>query len=407
MTVDEPQARKAFHVAIVGGGPCGLVCAVYLIRAGIKVDVFESASQFGEVGAGIWLGPNALRALDVMGLKDAIIAHADGGVPALTPFTFVSAKKGHQLIHSDKTLGIHRAECLEALSELLDPAVIHFNKRCTYVSQENSPRPVMHFKDGTSFEADIVIGTDGIKSLLRTVAYRALFQFNDVRRMDMQLDLSRHPHCFVGMDKHIITVPIQGGKILNVVIFYTDRSLSGSVEIPPNQWVATASKEEVLGKFSDCGPDVQKLLSLIKTCHKWCIHAIDPPLKSFVKGHIALVGDSAHAMCPHLGSGFGQGIEDALILCRLLTHPTTDAFNVQEALQVYDRVCRPRANMVLSRSTWAGEVYEALPCKVDDNAEFETLRSSLAVLWEPVWHHDLHKHLATAVDMLGMPDSEG
>ncbi|KAI6135499.1 hypothetical protein EV401DRAFT_1901140 [Pisolithus croceorrhizus] len=442
----EPQTSKAFHVAIVGGGLCGLLCAVYLARSGIKVDVFESASKFREVGAGIWLGTNALRALDEMGLKDAIVSHADGAVPALSPFTFVSAKKGHQLIHSyqlraeDETLGIHRAACLEALAELLDPAAIHFNKRCTYISQGNSSQPVIHFKDGTSFETDVVIGADGIKSAVRqaisgetarlgakftkTVAYRALFQFDDIRRVSMQTDLSCDPHCFVGMDKHIITIPIRGSKILNVVIFYTDHSLPDSMEIPPNEWVTPASRNEVLAKFSDCGPDVQKLLSLIETCNKWCIHAVDPPLGSFVKGRVALAGDSAHGMCPHLGSGFGQGIEDALILCRLLTHSAIDLFNVQvsvmsmpsdylngihaqKALLVYDRICRPRANMVLTRSAWAGEVYESLPHKADDNAKFEALRNSLAVLWEPVWRHDLQKHLATAMDMLGTLDNAG
>ncbi|KAI6007119.1 hypothetical protein EDD15DRAFT_2383961 [Pisolithus albus] len=402
----EHKTLKAFHVAVVGGGLCGLLCAVYLTRAGIKVDVFESASKFGEVGAGIWLGTNALRALDEMGLKDAIIAHAGGAVPALTPFTFVSAKNGHQLIHSyqlraeDETLGIHRAACLRALAELLDPAAIHFNSRCTHISQENRSRPVIHFKDGRSYETDVVIGADGIKSAVRqamfgetgrlgtkftkTVAYRALFKFDDVKRMGMQTDLSCDPHCFVGTDKHIITVPIRGSKILNVVIFYTDHSLPGSMEIPPNEWVTSASRDEVLAKFSDCGPDVQKLLSLIQTCNKWCIHAVDPPLDSFVKG---------------------RRIEDALMLCRLLTHPAVDLFNVQEALLVYDRVCRPRANMVLTRSAWAGEVYESLPHEADDDAKFEALRSSLAVLWEPVWRHDLRKHLATALDMLGTLDS--
>ncbi|KAI6136423.1 hypothetical protein F5141DRAFT_1227719, partial [Pisolithus sp. B1] len=420
---------KAFHVAIVGGGLCGLLCAVYLARSGIKVDVFESAAHLLNVPTAS--GTNALRALDEMGLKDAIVSHADGSSPSVKPVHLRIRKEGYinsftalyQLRAEDETLGIHRAACLEALAELLDPAAIHFNKRCTYISQGNSSRPVIHFKDGTSFETDVVIGADGIKSAVRqaisgetarlgakftkTVAYRALFQFDDIRRVSMQTDLSCDPHCFVGMDKHIITIPIRGSKILNVVIFYTDHSLPDSMEIPPNEWVTPASRNEVLAKFSDCGPDVQKLLSLIETCNKWCIHAVDPPLDSFVKGRVALAGDSAHGMCPHLGSGFGQGIEDALILCRLLTHSAIDLFNVQKALLVYDRICRPRANMVLTRSAWAGEVYESLPHKADDNAKFEALRNSLAVLWEPVWRHDLQKHLAIAMDMLGTLDSAG
>ncbi|KAL4070731.1 hypothetical protein J3A83DRAFT_4094105 [Scleroderma citrinum] len=425
MTFDSQKERKtqskSFHVSVVGGGLCGLACAVYLSRAGFKVDVFESASEFREIGAGLWLGPNALRALEEMGLKEAVIAHANRAVPALTPFNFVSAKDGHQNIHTyqlrpeDKTLGIQRASCLNALAGLLDTALIHFNKRCTLVSQENGSRPVIHFRDGTTFETDVVIGTDGLKSAVRqavtgrnqgvvftkVVTYRTLLPFSDVGRVGIRTNLADDPHCFVGTDKHIITYPIKGGEILNVVIFLTNYSPpNGSMEIPPEKWVTPASKEEILDNFLDCGPDVKKILSLTRPCNKWHIHAVDPPLSSYVRGHIALVGDSAHAMTPHLGSGIGQGLEDALILCRLLTHPNTNLCNIQEAFRAYDTVRLPRANMVLKRSAWAGTLYGSLPNNRDDTACFENLRSNLTALWEPVWHYNIQEDLSAAMDML-------
>lgn len=414
---------KGFHVSVVGGGMCGLACAVYLSRAGVKVDVFEAASKFIEIGAGLWLGPNSLRVLDEMGLKDAVVAHAGHGVPELTPFTFLSARNCHQHIHSyqlqpgDKTLGIHRASFLDALVKLLDPATVHFNKRCTLVSRENSSRPIIHFKDGTTFETDLVIGTDGIKSAVRQavtgknpgrcvaytkkVAYRALLPLSNVRRAGVQTNLADFPHCFVGVDKHIITFPIKGGEILNVVIFCTDHSIpDGSADIPFEMWVQPASKQEIVDSFADCGPDVKKLLSLIQgPCNKWCIHAVDPLLTSYVRGHIALVGDSAHGMAPHLGSGISQGLEDALVVCRLLTHPNTSTFNIREALRAYDKVRLPRANMVLKRSAWAGTLYESFPDD-DDTARLENLRSNLGVLWEPVWKHDMHEDLSAAIDMI-------
>ena len=116
---------------------------------------------------------------------------------------------------------------------------------------------------------------------------------------------------------------------LNVVIFCTDHSApGGSTEIPIENWVKPVSKQAILDSFADCGPDVKKLLSLLGPCSRWCIHAVDPPLTSYVKGHIALVGDSAHGMTPHLGSGISQGLEDALIICRLLTHPKTGTLNI-------------------------------------------------------------------------------
>lgn len=117
---------------------------------------------------------------------------------------------------------------------------------------------------------------------------------------------------------------------INVVIFCTDRSIpAGSVEIPAHKWVTPAAKQEVLDAYEDCGSEVQTLLSLIPNPSKWSVHAVDPPLTSYVKGQIALVGDAAHGMCPHLGAGVGQGFEDALLLCKLLTHPGTASTNLQ------------------------------------------------------------------------------
>lgn len=90
-----------------------------------------------------------------------------------------------------------------------------------------------------------------------------------------------------------------------------------------------AAEQEILDAFQDSGAQVQKLVSLIRNPRKWSIHAVDPPLSSFVRGHTALVGDAAHGMCPHLGAGVGQGFEDALVLCKLLGHSETALTNLE------------------------------------------------------------------------------
>jgi len=115
-----------------------------------------------------------------------------------------------------------RASFLDALVKLFDPGAVHFNKRCTLVSRENSSRPIIHFKDGTTFETDVVIGTDGIKSAVRqavteknqghcvvytkNVAYRVLLPFSNVRRAGIQTNLADFPHCFVGVEKVMFVV---------------------------------------------------------------------------------------------------------------------------------------------------------------------------------------------------------
>jgi salicylate hydroxylase len=131
----------------------------------------------------------------------------------------------------------------------------------------------------------------------------------------------------------------------------------GSVEIPPGQpWVTPVSEQDLLDEFSGWGSDVMALLGCIRNPSKWSIHAVYPPLETYVSGNIALIGDSvctptsyaefkalcslispdcpqAHAMLPHLGAGAGQGFEDVLVLCRLLSEPQTNASNI--AVGVY------------------------------------------------------------------------
>ncbi|KAH7914736.1 hypothetical protein BJ138DRAFT_999357 [Hygrophoropsis aurantiaca] len=416
---------KDFHVVIIGGGMCGLACAVALSRAGIQVDIYESASKFGEVGAGVGLGPNALRALDALGLLEIIMSKANEPTPSLRSFLFLSDLPGHQVIYDypalpgDVGLGIHRAAFLDALVGAIDPRITHFNARCVDIrqpSQSGLSRTAITFADGSSVEADVVLGADGIRSTVRssvvknpsvghlaftnTVAYRALLPNESVKLAGVQIDLSTRPVCFVGVNKHIITFPIRDGKTINVVIFCTDRTVPvGSIEVPPNQWVVPAAQDEIFTAYQGSGSDVTALLSLINTTSKWAIHALSPPLESYVKTNVALVGDAAHGMCPHLGAGVGQGFEDSLVICQLLSHPDTKLSNIPDVLQAYDIVRRPRANMVLERSTWAGELYESLQ-ENDANFIIEHLRTQLVGLWSPVWHHDIKADIEAAVEHL-------
>ena len=89
------------------------------------------------------------------------------------------------------------------------------------------------------------------------------------------------------------------------------------------------STEELLETYEGFSEDVRLLLGCIASPSVWSIHAIDPPLESYVRGRVALLGDAAHAMLPYLGSGAGQALEDALVIVRLLAHPQTNAENVE------------------------------------------------------------------------------
>ncbi|TFY80957.1 hypothetical protein EWM64_g3057 [Hericium alpestre] len=286
--------QKDLRVAIVGGGICGLVCAIGLVRAGLQYPARED----------------------------------------------------------DLGLGIHRASFLDALVKFIDPRVTptHFNKRCTDISVSGAERSpiVLHFSDGTTHETDFVIGADGIKSSVRdfvvhgsstpyvptftnTVAYRGLVSIEELMRAGVKSQLTPTPICWMGDSRHIITFPIRKQQTLNVVAFVTDFSLPmGHLSLPLEEpWVVPASKDELLSQFSDWGDDARMVLQFIENPTKWSLHGLYPPLPSFVTGRVALIGDAAHAMLPHLGAGAGQGIEDSYVITRLLAHPQANATNLE------------------------------------------------------------------------------
>ncbi|KAF7294726.1 Salicylate hydroxylase [Mycena indigotica] len=415
------KSNKDFRVAIVGGGMTGLACAVGLARFGIHCDIFEAAPKFDEVGAGVGLGPNALRALEGLGLLDAVLANTDEAQKAARRMLYISGIGDHEQVYdyetcstftdADRGIGIFRPAFLSAVLPLLpDPKVTHFNKRCTSISASSAAYSI-HFADGSTHEADLVIGADGIRSTTRaavvgdkkvlkftnTSAYRGLVPLQTLIDEGIKTDMSKRVLNFVGIDKHIISFPIRSGQIINVVAFATDNSVPvGSVEVN-GPWVQPASQQELLDRYEGWGPDVMIILKQLKTPNKWYIHTL-APLETFVKGKVALIGDAAHGMVPHLGSGAGQGFEDVYVLCQLLGHPATNISNLEDVLKAYDAVRQPRANMVLSESLRSGVICESfgLPGYGMDDME-----GHLANIWDPIWRHDLDGDVLSALVRLG------
>ncbi|KAK7058581.1 hypothetical protein VNI00_002217 [Paramarasmius palmivorus] len=402
--------RKDFNVAVVGGGMCGLAAAYSLARAGVTVDVFEAAARFEEVGAAVGLGPNALRALDGIGLLPAVIARSDEPEPRMRIFKFVSGKEPHDLVYDYETcvsnleqqlgLGIYRPAFLDAVVELLDPSMTHFHKRCTGITPSETGGSIIHFSDGTTHEADVVIGADGIRSATRnfvigkdtplplvftnTSAYRGLIPNEDLVRAGIKTDLSERPVCFVG----------KGG--INIVAFVAEHDKPKGPPVPL-PWAVTTSYDEIKANYADWGPDASIVLDNLKTPSKWSIHACMPPLKDYVRDRVVLVGDAAHGMLPHLGAGVGQGFEDVFTLTGLLTHPQTNKANLDRVLHQYNTLRPPRANSVLERSTRAGEAYDGYYPGGLDAFSFE---DRVKNQWEWVWDYDVRKELGSSVQKL-------
>ena len=164
-----------FQVAIVGGGISGLITAIALLKhPGVSVQIYERAKEFKEIGASIGLGPNGLRSLEKLGVENALSGDICTRQNSDWPMIFRHWKTGevidhdvHYTVKTKKhfTARYHRAHLHQALLENVPRDIIHLNRETINVKADLDDGVILYFKDGTSTEADICIGADGIHSV--------------------------------------------------------------------------------------------------------------------------------------------------------------------------------------------------------------------------------------------------
>ncbi|KAI0639949.1 FAD/NAD-P-binding domain-containing protein [Trametes polyzona] len=424
--MSQTAPQKDFEVAVVGGGVVGLTCTIALQKAGVPVQLFEAASAFGEIGAGIGLGSNAVALLKQLGLWEDVLKRGNSADLNLQSFAYSTGVGEHKTVWKfpavmpdDEALGIHRADFLDALVSHVNPANCHFHKRLTNITESptNPKRLLLHFLDGTTHETDVVLGADGIKSAVRkvllggkddhvafsnTVAYRGLIPYADLQAAGFKMNLADNPACVMGLNKHFIIFLVRGSELVNVVAFSARYDIEiGDANLRDGApWVELSTKEELKKVYEGWGPDISILLDhMPEQPSKWSIHVVHPPLESYSKGRIALLGDAAHGMLPHMGAGAGQGLEDAYMAARLLGHPSTNASNIEAVLEVYSEFRKPRAQMVWDGSRYTGKVYDG---NGPHGLDFEKIQEDLPpkTHFYPVWHHDFEEEFGQVVSLL-------
>jgi 2-polyprenyl-6-methoxyphenol hydroxylase-like FAD-dependent oxidoreductase len=348
------------NIVIVGGGIGGLFVANALVAQGLRVSVYEQAPALGEVGAGVYITPNCVRQLQRVGLGPAVekwgakvgsnsrYFHHDGSL--IAPVQVTDSSGWHA------TYGMHRADLVDMLAKALPADVVHTGHRCTGFERHGDVARVT-FENGAVAEGDVVIGADGIHSVLRqyvfsssrpvfsgTVAYRGVVRSELMPEWPTESWLM-----WLGQGKHFLTYPLRAGTLINFVGFVpADKEMKES-------WSASGDPDALRREFADWDPRIGSLLRQVQTTFRSALYDRDT-LPSWTRGRLTLLGDAAHAMLPHLGQGANQSIEDGMALATILTN--TDRTTVLAALLAYERLRRERTAKVQSGARANGLRYD-------------------------------------------------
>jgi len=341
---------SGLRVAVIGGGIGGCAAALALQRAGCVVDVYEQVPVKGEVGAGIQISPNASRLLNAYGLAQQL--EAIGVRPSMTE----ARRWDDGRVLSREQLGpamerdfgapyyhVHRADLLRIISDAIPPHCLHMGRRYVGLVQRDDHVEVV-FEGGTTVEADVVVGADGIHSAVRrelfgaeqprfsgNVAYRGVVP---VERIE-HLGIERKSTNWMGPGGHFVHYFVSGGRYLNFVAVIEQAAWQRE------SWNDRGDVAEALQYYMGWHPQLHTILRAVDDIYKWALFDRDP-LPAWTRGRVALLGDACHPMLPYMAQGAAQAIEDGAVLAACLRPDVS----VQDALKRYETIRKPRASEI-------------------------------------------------------------
>jgi 6-hydroxynicotinate 3-monooxygenase len=351
-------------IAIVGAGIGGLAVAAALRQVGFEPLVFEQADQFARVGAGIQQSPNAMKVHRGLGLEDQLRAVAFAPTSSLNR-DGASGKSSNEFPlgreveerYGAPYLTMHRADLHAALASLQPAGTVQLGKALVALEAQGQ-RSALAFADGSNVTADIVIGADGVHSLVRDhvsgsapprftgrLAHRTAFAADRLRGIDIGSSRTK----WWGKDRHIVVYYVTAQR--DEVYFTTSQPEQAGV-MTPESWSATGDLGELRAAFLSFHSDVQAVLAAAPQVHKWGIYE-RAPLAAWSRGCVVLLGDACHPMTPYMASGAAMAVEDATVLARCIDE--LDDEGVEAALRTYEATRKPRTSVVQagsSANTW-------------------------------------------------------
>lgn len=358
--------EERMKIAIIGAGIGGLTLALALRQRGIAAEMFEAASVLTEIGAAVALSANATRELARLGLLDAIAAVSTEP----SELIFRDGRTGDRIAAHDVAVhdryrerfgapyfGVHRADLQAVLSRAVGDEGLNLGHRLTALEDEGAGLR-LRFANGRTELADLVVGADGVRSLVRDYVVagipgadpaRAAPRYSGTSAFRGIVPVTKLPSLpdpraiqfWMGPDAHLLHYAI-GGQAQDVNFFAV-------VEGPerwgrPDRWTAETEPGESVLAFTGWHPAVTEMIAASTFAARWGLFVV-PPLQRWHRGAAVLLGDAAHAMLPHHGQGANTTIEDAITLAALLSRQVDDFAARYESL-------RRRRTRMIQRSSW-------------------------------------------------------
>lgn len=371
-------ARKA---VVAGGGIAGLTAAASLVRAGWAVTVLEQARAFGEVGAGLAITPNGLSALAVIG-ADAATRNAGcrvrmAGTTDERGKWLMRAPSNASFRHGQEVYGIHRQQLHGVLLGAARQAELVSGVRVTGVfpgdpaGQEASVECVDVEGVASVFEADLIIGADGVNSAVRTLlAPRTVPRFS-----------GKSSWRGIVEDSSLVTE--------DFIVRWGPGTEFGAMRIGPDRvyWYGYTSSDEghrwpneqaaAARHFRGWAEQVQFLIAQTPEHRviRHDVYALGPALETYVHGRVVLIGDAAHAMLPTMGQGANSSLEDGACVGLLIGRPVIEGTPLQASLATFDAARRPRTQSIARQSHRAGRIGAGIRSRLGIAARNALLRA--------------------------------
>ncbi|MEH7238590.1 FAD-dependent oxidoreductase [Bacillus sp. JJ1562] len=338
------KEKSELRVVIIGGGIGGAAAAVALQKEGIRADVYEQAPELKEVGAGIGLRPPTINYFKEWGAYEdleKVTTHSDY-MEILTGAGETHSKERWPAMSENQneryTRFVHRADLLDTLIAQLPPEQVHLSHRCSQILHHEDYVEV-HFENGHSVEADLVIGADGIRSVVRDKIFgesKPVYSGYHAYRL---LVSEEQTYGWVSKDNNL-RIAIEGDVQVYFLPLQLRKQVSLDITAPSTDSSPkpVVTKQQILDSVKNFSPAMIKIVESLTledfTCR--ALYDIDP-IERWSTNCVTLVGDAAHTMLHNIGQGANAALQDAGALAVAIRESDT----IPEALQKYEAQRKP------------------------------------------------------------------